>query len=72
MNHANRAFGSRWKQRQSKDGKQSVDSRTTQGQEDEKYLCHKCYITGPEAMPEGYEDVRTVAELRARKEELGH
>lgn len=38
----------------------------------EIYLCHKCYFTGSEAMPEGYEDIEepTVKKLKVRKLEL--
>jgi hypothetical protein len=61
-----------WKQRQSVDGTQSGGSQPEQGPEEEKYLCQKCYLTGPEAMPEGYEDVTNITELRARKKELGN
>jgi hypothetical protein len=68
----------RWKQRssiddeQSADDKQSADIKQEQGQEDEKYLCNKCYVTGPEAMPEGYEDGSNISDLKARMKELGH
>lgn len=38
--------------------------------DNELYECHKCYFTGPEAMPEGFEDVETQKALRKRKIEL--
>jgi hypothetical protein len=36
------------------------------------YLCNACYHKGSDMMPEGYEDVSTTAELRKRRDELGH
>ncbi|CAD0097678.1 unnamed protein product [Aureobasidium mustum] len=40
--------------------------------DNELYKCHKCYFTGPEAMPEGYEDIKEpiTRALKARKIEL--
>ena len=38
--------------------------------DNELYECHKGYFTGPEAMPEGYEDIETQKALRKRKIEL--
>lgn len=37
--------------------------------DNEIYLCHKCYFTGSEAMPEGYEDIEepTIKTLKSRK-----
>jgi hypothetical protein len=71
---ANHPLRSRWKQRQSVDDKQSAGNQQEQEQmnQGEKYLCNKCYITGPEAMPEGYEDVTNLRDMRARRKELGH
>lgn len=51
-----------------------ADETKSSEQEDrgDRYLCAKCYFKGPELLPKGYEDVKTVRELRARKKELGH
>lgn len=40
--------------------------------DNELYECHKCYFTGSEAMPEGYEDIKevTLTALKKRKIEL--
>ncbi|THZ58313.1 hypothetical protein D6C86_06451 [Aureobasidium pullulans] len=35
-------------------------------QDTSKFLCHKCYFTGPESMPEGYEDCTKTSEITAR------
>ncbi|CAD0096959.1 unnamed protein product [Aureobasidium vineae] len=48
------------------------ESKDAKDQSDQKYLCHKCYFTGPEALPKGYEDVTTIAEVTVRRRELGH
>ncbi|KEQ73716.1 hypothetical protein M436DRAFT_72125 [Aureobasidium namibiae CBS 147.97] len=36
------------------------------------YQCGPCYLNGSNIMPEGYEDVSSMAELRKRMDELGH
>jgi hypothetical protein len=44
----------------------------TKGDADE-YLCHACYIPKEDwqnALPQGYEDVKSMRELRARKKKL--
>jgi hypothetical protein len=44
----------------------------TEGVADE-YLCHACYIPKEDwqnALPQGYEDVKNMRELRARKKKL--
>jgi hypothetical protein len=71
---ADHLLRSRWKQRQRVDDKQSAGNQQKQEQENqgERYLCNKCYMTGPEAMPEGYEDVTNLRDTRARMKELGH
>lgn len=38
-----------------------------------RYLCHKCYCTTrdwKDVMPKGYEEVKTIKEVKARKEQL--
>lgn len=45
---------------------------STEGGADE-YLCHACYIPKQDwqhALPQGYEDVKNMRELRARKKKL--
>jgi hypothetical protein len=38
----------------------------------EHYQCPTCYFRGSNMMPEGYENVSTMAELKKRTDELGH
>lgn len=38
----------------------------------EAYKCVRCYLKSPDPMPEGYEDCKSVAEIRERSKELGH
>ncbi|KAI5275849.1 hypothetical protein E4T47_01275 [Aureobasidium subglaciale] len=40
------------------------------GDDGNKYLCHSCYFTGPEAMPEGYEDLLKITDIKTRKKQL--
>jgi hypothetical protein len=38
----------------------------------EHYQCPSCYLRGSNMLPEGYENVSTMAELKERMDELGH
>ncbi|KAI5250259.1 hypothetical protein E4T43_00234 [Aureobasidium subglaciale] len=66
----------REKQYQGEDnGKQDLEDQGQAGEagdDGNKYLCHSCYFTGPEAMPEGYEDLLKITDIKKRKKQLGH
>lgn len=46
--------------------------KNASGQDHQSYECHNCYFTGPEQLPEGYEDIpeATFTAFKARKIEL--
>lgn len=63
-----------WRERRDADAERGSDEIESSELEDggDRYLCSKCYFQGPESLPKGYEDVKTVSEMRTRKKELGH
>ncbi|KAI5209699.1 hypothetical protein E4T38_02238 [Aureobasidium subglaciale] len=67
-----------WREKQpqgEENGKQDLEDQgqaAEAGDDGNKYLCHSCHFTGPEAMPEGYEDLLKITDIGERKKQLGH
>jgi hypothetical protein len=64
-----------WWRKKGGDGEQQMreDKKSADLEKSDRFLCHGCYVnkrTLFEVLPEGYEDVRTLKELVARKQQL--